>query len=163
MPLCYEILTIGTWDSFFPSSCFSGQNEMFSTTKQNQTSYSFFFFRYFSTIRLQSTSVIFILHYRGFHCLRYSRCRLHRYFLRCPFRSRCYFHCFHCLHRFHRYHRCHYYRRHSHCCYFRYYCRYCYHPDYNNPEKCQALLYQRLCYLRLIRWCFLLCFRCRLR
>ena len=43
MPLCYEILTIGTWDSFFPSSCFSGQNEMFSTTKQNQTSYSFFF------------------------------------------------------------------------------------------------------------------------
>ena len=35
------ILTIGTWDSFFQSSCFSGQNEMFSTTKQNQTSYSF--------------------------------------------------------------------------------------------------------------------------
>ena len=35
MTLCYEILTIGTCDSFFSSSCFSGQNEMFSTTKQN--------------------------------------------------------------------------------------------------------------------------------
>ena len=41
MPLRCGILTIGTWDLFFPSSCFSGQNEMFSTTKQNQTSYSF--------------------------------------------------------------------------------------------------------------------------
>ncbi len=89
MPLRCGILTIGTWDLFFPSSCFSGQNEMFSATKQNQTyNHSFFFFRYFSAIRLQSTSVVFILHYRGFHCLRYSRCRLHRYFLRCPFRSR---------------------------------------------------------------------------
>ena len=27
--LRYGILTIGTWDSFFPSSCFSGQNGMF--------------------------------------------------------------------------------------------------------------------------------------
>ena len=44
MTLRYGILTIGTWDSFFPSSCFSGQNEMFSATKQNQTyNHSFFF------------------------------------------------------------------------------------------------------------------------
>ena len=37
MTLRYGILTIGTWDSFFPSSCFSGQNGMLSATEQNQT------------------------------------------------------------------------------------------------------------------------------
>ena len=33
--LCCGILTIGTWDSFLPSSCFTGQNGAFSTTEQN--------------------------------------------------------------------------------------------------------------------------------
>ena len=43
MTLRYGILTIGTWDSFFPSSCFSGQNRMLSATEQNQTyNHSFF-------------------------------------------------------------------------------------------------------------------------
>ena len=43
MTLRYGILTIGTWDSFFPSSCFSGQNGMLSATEQNQTyNHSFF-------------------------------------------------------------------------------------------------------------------------
>ena len=42
--LRYGILTIGTWDSFFPSSCFSGQNGMLSATEQNQTYHNSFFF-----------------------------------------------------------------------------------------------------------------------
>ena len=44
MTLRYGILTIGTWDSFFPSSCFSGQNGMFSATEQNLTYNNSFFF-----------------------------------------------------------------------------------------------------------------------
>ena len=45
MTLRYGILTIGTWDSFFPSSCFSGQNGMLSATEQNLTYNHSFFFR----------------------------------------------------------------------------------------------------------------------
>ena len=50
--LRYGILTIGTWDSFFPSSCFSGQNGMLSATEQNQTYNHSFFFRRLHTIQL---------------------------------------------------------------------------------------------------------------
>jgi hypothetical protein len=50
--LRYGILTIGTWDSFFPSSCFSGQNGMFSATEQNLTYNNSFFFRRLNTIQL---------------------------------------------------------------------------------------------------------------
>ena len=42
--LRYGILTIGTWDSFFPSSCFSGQNGMFSATEQNAIQITILFF-----------------------------------------------------------------------------------------------------------------------
>ena len=50
--LRYGILTIGTWDSFFPSSCFSGQNGMLSATEQNQTYNHSFFFKRLTTIQL---------------------------------------------------------------------------------------------------------------
>ncbi|MEF2865864.1 MAG: hypothetical protein U0N87_03775, partial [Anaerobutyricum sp.] len=50
--LRYGILTIGTWDSFFPSSCFSGQNGMLSATEQNQTYHNSFLFRRLHTIQL---------------------------------------------------------------------------------------------------------------
>ena len=42
--LRYGILTIGTWDSFFPSSCFSGQNGLFSATEQNAIQITILFF-----------------------------------------------------------------------------------------------------------------------
>ena len=35
--LRYGILTIGTWDSFFPSSCFSGQNGMSRACLKNHS------------------------------------------------------------------------------------------------------------------------------
>jgi len=50
--LRYGILTIGTWDSFFQSSCFSGQNGVLSATEQNQTYNHSFFFRRLHTIQL---------------------------------------------------------------------------------------------------------------
>ena len=49
--LHYGILTIGTQDSFFPSSCFSGQNGMFSATEQNLTYNHSFSVRRSSTIQ----------------------------------------------------------------------------------------------------------------
>ena len=52
MTLRYGILTIGTWDSFFPSSCFSGQNGMLSATEQNLTYNHSFFFKRLTTIQL---------------------------------------------------------------------------------------------------------------
>ena len=55
MTLRYGILTIGTWDSFFPSSCFSGQNGMLSATEQNQTYNHSFFFRRLSRIQQEDT------------------------------------------------------------------------------------------------------------
>ena len=55
MTLRYGILTIGTWDSFFPSSCFSGQNGMLSAMEQNLTYNHSFFFRRLSRIQQEDT------------------------------------------------------------------------------------------------------------
>lgn len=44
---CCGILTIVSWEAYFPRNCFTGQNGTFSTTKQNGIFFSLSFQYYF--------------------------------------------------------------------------------------------------------------------